>query len=215
MTAADAERAIGEQRVAAIIVVPENFDQAVAMGNAAVDLYLNNVDIDCRRHSPQRNPFGGRIRRAAARPAGRMPVRRRRLLPNPIASLWPSATCARPTFPSCNIKWSRSSCSLLSVLAYWELRCSPRASSHGTAKMLLLSPAGRLSLVLGRLLGGTLITIALITPLVGFGFVTRHIPYCTDDCVPQGQAVAQRAMRLVVVDASRATRSRWWHCCWP
>ena len=46
MTEADALRALGEQRVAAIIVVPENFDEAVAKGNAAVDLYLNNVDID-------------------------------------------------------------------------------------------------------------------------------------------------------------------------
>src|SRR5439155_821061 len=41
-----AERAIGEQRIAAIIVVLEDFDVAAARADAAVDLYLNNVDID-------------------------------------------------------------------------------------------------------------------------------------------------------------------------
>src|SRR5439155_1139673 len=46
MAAADAERAIGTQRIAAIIVVPEDFDVAAARADAAVDLYLNNVDID-------------------------------------------------------------------------------------------------------------------------------------------------------------------------
>src|SRR5947208_1303932 len=44
MTPADAERALGEQRVAAIIVVPENYDAALARSSAVVDLYLNNVD---------------------------------------------------------------------------------------------------------------------------------------------------------------------------
>src|SRR5580704_16968447 len=46
MSAADGERALGDQRVAAIIVIPENFDQALSTGNAAVDVYLNNVNID-------------------------------------------------------------------------------------------------------------------------------------------------------------------------
>ena len=62
MGAAEAERAIGQQRVAAIIVLPENFDEAVAAGNAAVDLYLDNVDInlaDDLRRSVTRS--GGRI----------------------------------------------------------------------------------------------------------------------------------------------------------
>ena len=32
--------------IAAIIVVPSNFDAALASGDAPLDLYLNNVDID-------------------------------------------------------------------------------------------------------------------------------------------------------------------------
>ena len=37
MTAADAERALGDQRVAAIIVVPEDFDAGLSRGTAKVD----------------------------------------------------------------------------------------------------------------------------------------------------------------------------------
>jgi ABC-type multidrug transport system permease subunit len=44
--------------------------------------------------------------------------------------------------------------------------------------MMVLSPAGRFPLVLGRLLGGTAITVALVAPLVGLGFLTRYIPWC-------------------------------------
>src|SRR5207249_8763454 len=46
MSAADAERAFGDQRVAAIIVIPQDFDTRVAHANAVVDLYLNNINID-------------------------------------------------------------------------------------------------------------------------------------------------------------------------
>src|SRR5207247_6952572 len=56
-----------------------------------------------------------------------------------------------------------------------------RDFERGTAKMMVLSPAGRLPLVLGRLLGGTLITVALVAPLVGLGFLTHYIPYCHEE----------------------------------
>jgi len=47
--------------------------------------------------------------------------------------------------------------------------------------MLLLSPASGWALVVGRLLGGTLITIGLVAPLVALGFLTHHVPYCAED----------------------------------
>ncbi len=56
-----------------------------------------------------------------------------------------------------------------------------RDFERGTAKIVVLSPAGRLPLVLGRLLGGSLITVALVTPLVALGFVTHYIPYCHEE----------------------------------
>ena len=58
-----------------------------------------------------------------------------------------------------------------------------RDFEHGRAKMLLLSPAGGWALVVGRLLGGTLITIGLVAPLVALGFLTHHIPYCAEESV--------------------------------
>ena len=56
-----------------------------------------------------------------------------------------------------------------------------RDFERGTAKMLVLSPVRPSTLVIGRLLGGTLITLALITPLVILGFLTHKIPYCAEE----------------------------------
>ena len=50
-----------------------------------------------------------------------------------------------------------------------------RDFERGTAKIMILSPAGRLPLVLGRLLGGAMITVALVAPLIGLGFITRYM----------------------------------------
>src|SRR6185312_9592610 len=46
MNAEEAEQALGDQRVAAIVVVPSTFDDDLWSGRASVDLYLNNVNID-------------------------------------------------------------------------------------------------------------------------------------------------------------------------
>jgi ABC-2 type transport system permease protein len=35
--------------------------------------------------------------------------------------------------------------------------------------------------VLGRLLGGTLLTFALVLPLIGLGYLTHYVPYCGED----------------------------------
>jgi ABC-type multidrug transport system permease subunit len=56
-----------------------------------------------------------------------------------------------------------------------------RDFERGTAKMLVISPVRPIVLVLGRLLGGTLITIALVTPLVILGFLTHNIPACAEE----------------------------------
>ncbi len=190
MTAADAERALGEQRVAAIIVVPENFDQAVAMGNAGVDLYLNNIDID----------LSDDIRRSATRSVAEFDApqlgllgelhgpSQAVLLPNPYR-----VAVAEHDLRETNVSFLQYQVIPIIVLIVISIGLlgtallTARDFQHGTAKILVLSPAGRLPLVLGRLLGGTLITIALITPVVALGFLTRHIRYCADDSgVPQG-----------------------------
>ena len=184
MAPADAERAIGEQRVAAIIVVPENFDQAAAIGNAAVDLYLNNVDID----------LADDIRRSVTRSVAEFDApqlgllgelhgpTKGVLLPNPFR-----VAVAEHDLRQTNVSFLQYQVIPIVVLIVISVGLlgtallTARDFERGTAKMMVLSPAGRLPLVLGRLLGGTLITIALLAPLVGLGFLTRYIPYCAEE----------------------------------
>jgi ABC-type multidrug transport system permease subunit len=66
-----------------------------------------------------------------------------------------------------------------------------RDFERGTAKMMVLSPAGRLPLVLGRLLGGAILTIVLTAPLIALGFVTRYIPWCSADSSGTPRWIAQ------------------------
>ena len=188
MTAAEAERAIGDQRVAAIIVVPENFDEATANRKAAVDLYLNNVDID----------LADDIRRSVARSVAEFDAPQLGLLgelhgpaegillPNPYR-----VAVAEHNMRATNVSFLQYQVIPIIVLVIISIGLlgtallTARDFERGTAKLMVLSPAGRLPLVLGRLLGGTLITIALVAPLVGLGFLTQHIPYCADSSGPR------------------------------
>ena len=184
MTAADAERAIGDQRVAAIIVVPEDFDARLARGDAVVDLYLNNVNID----------IADDLRRAVTRSVAEFDApqlgllgelhgpSKGLLLPNPYR-----VAVAEHDLRETSVSFLQYQVIPIVVLIVISIGLlgtallTARDFERGTAKMMVLSPAGRLPLVLGRLLGGTLITIALVAPLVGLGFLTRHIPYCAEE----------------------------------
>ena len=181
MTAADAERALGDQRVAAIIVVPEDFDAGVARADAAVDLYLNNVNID----------IADDLRRAVTRSVAEFDApqlgllgelhgpSKGVLLPNPYR-----VAVAEHDLRETDVSFLQYQVIPILVLIVISIGLlgtallTARDFERGTAKMMVLSPVGRLPLVLGRLLGGTLITIALVAPLVGLGFLTHHIPYC-------------------------------------
>jgi ABC-type multidrug transport system permease subunit len=184
MNAAEAERAIGDERVAAIIAIPENFDEASAFGNAAVDLYLNNVDIDLAddlRRSVTRSvaefdaPQLGLLGELHGPSAGV-------LLPSPYR-----VAVAEHDLRETNVSFLQYQVIpillliVISVGLLGTALLTARDFDRGTAKVMILSPAGRLPLVLGRLLGGTLITIALVAPLVGLGFLTRYVPFCSGD----------------------------------
>src|SRR5436190_12609421 len=181
MAAADAERAIGAQRVAAIIVVPEDFDAAMARADAAVDLYLNNVNID----------LSDDIRRSVTRSVAEFDAPQLgllgelhgpsegTLLPNPyrIAVAEHDLRETEVSF----LQYQVIPIVVLIVISVGLLGTAlltARDFERRTAKMLVLSPARPWVLVAGRLLGGTLITAALVAPLVGIGFLTHHIPYC-------------------------------------
>ena len=184
MAEADALRALGQQQVAAIIVLPENFDQAVARGDAAVDLYLNNVDIDLAddiRRSVTRSvaefdaPQLGLLGELEGPSAGT-------LLPNPYR-----VAVAEHDLRETNVSFLQYQVIPIVVLIVISIGLlgtallTARDFERGTAKMMVLSPAGRLPLVIGRLLGGALITFVLVTPLVVLGFLTHYIPYCSGE----------------------------------
>jgi ABC-2 type transport system permease protein len=184
MTATDAERAIGDERVAAIVVVPENFDQAVASASAVVDVYLNNVNID----------LADDIRRSVTRSVAEFDAPQLGLLgelhgpsegvllPNPYR-----IGVAEHDLRQTNVSFLQYQVIPIVVLVVISIGLlgtallTARDFERGTAKMMVLSPVGRLPLVIGRLLGGTLITIALVAPLVALGFLTHHIPYCAEE----------------------------------
>ena len=184
MTKQEAEAALGTQRVAAIVVIPENFDQATLTGNAMVDVYLNNVDIDLAddiRRSVTRSvaefdaPQLGLLGELHGPTAGR-------LLPNPYR-----VAVAEHDMRETNISFLQYQVIPIVVLIIISIGLlgtallTARDFERGSAKMMVFSPAGRLPLVLGRLIGGTLITLALVTPLVALGFVTHYIPYCAEE----------------------------------
>lgn len=184
MTPAEAERAIGDQRVAAIIVIPPSFDSAVAAATATVNVYLNNVDID----------LADDIRRSVTRSVAEFDAPQLGLLgeltgpgdgvllPNPYR-----IGIAEKDLRDTNVSFLQYQVIpiiLLIVISIGLLGTSlltARDFERGTAKMLVLSPVRPSTLVIGRLLGGTLITLALITPLVVLGFLTHKIPYCAEE----------------------------------
>ncbi len=184
MTAPEAERAFGEQRVAAMIVVPEDFDFAAARSAAVVDLYVNNVNID----------IADDIRRSVTRSVAEFDAPQLGLLgelhgpsvgvllPNPYR-----VAVAEHDLRETNVSFLQYQVIPIVVLIAISIGTlgtallTARDFERGTAKVLVLSPAGRAALVVGRLLGGSLITIVLVTPLVVLGFLTHYIPYCEEE----------------------------------
>jgi len=184
MTPSEAERAIGEQRAAAIIVIPANFDSAVAGATASVDVYLNNIDID----------LADDIRRSVTRSVAEFDAPQLGLL---VELHGPSEGMLLPSpyrvaisehdLRDTNVSFLQYQVIpiiLLIVISIGLLGTSlltARDFERGTAKMLVLSPIRPLVLVVGRLLGGTLITFALVSPLIALGFLTHRIPYCGEE----------------------------------
>ena len=184
MTAAQAEKAIGEQRIAAIIAIAEDFDIAMTWSDAKVDLYLNNVNID----------LSDDIRRSVTRSVAEFDAPQLGLLgelhgpssgvllPNPyrIAVAEHDTRQTNVSF----LQYQVIPIIILIVISIGLLGTAlltARDFERGTAKLLVLSPASRWSLVIGRLLGGTLLTFVLVAPLVVLGFLTHHIPYCAEE----------------------------------
>jgi ABC-type multidrug transport system permease subunit len=181
MTEEAAEQAIARQEIAAIVVVPPDFDARVQAADAAVDLYLNNVDID----------LADDLRRSVTRSVARFDapdlivtgelrdIVSNMRLPNPYR-----ISIAEHDLRQTDVSFLQYQVIPIIVLIVISVGMlgtavlTARDFERGTAKVLVLSAARRSALVMGRLLGGVALTLALVAPLVAAGYGTHFIHRC-------------------------------------
>ena len=179
-----AERAMGDERIAAIVVIPRGFGASLAKARAEVDLYLNNVDID----------LADDIRRSVTRSVTEVDAPQLGLLgelhgpsegvvlPNPYGV----AIAEHDLRPS-NVSFLQYQVIPILVLIVISIGLLGTALltsgdfDRGRAKLLMLSPIRPGWLVAGRILGGAAVTFVLVAPLIALGFLTRRIPYCAEE----------------------------------
>jgi len=177
-----AARMLVDQQVAAVILVPADFDAGIAVDHGRLDMFINNVDID----------FADDIRRTVTRSAaeldapnlgiiGQLRAGRSSLYgPNPYR-VAVAEHDLRQTGVSF-LEYQVIPILLLLVINIGVLGTgllTARDFERATARVLLLAPASRASVVVGRGLGSVLATLALVVPLVLLGAavgVIRPVP---------------------------------------
>jgi ABC-2 type transport system permease protein len=167
----DAATAAGElaaQRVAAVIVVPPDFDERVAAGDGVVGLTLNNVDSD----------FSDDIRRTVDRSVaqfdapqlgylGEQTGAQGLLLPNVYRIAVAEHDLRQTTVDF--LHYNLVPVLILLVINVGMLGTALLVShdiERGTARTATLTPVSRSTLVLGRVGGGVLATFAVLLPVV-------------------------------------------------
>jgi ABC-2 type transport system permease protein len=173
--AATATGLLHDQEVAAVIVIPPRFDDAVAAQHATLDLTLNNVDVD----------FADDIRRTVARSVAEFDApqlgfsgeiggpSKGILIPNPYR-LAVAETSLRTT----NVDFLRYQVLpalvllVLSVGLMGTALLGARDVERRTARHLLLAPLPPLGLVAGRFLGGLMTSLAVLLPVLAVAVAT-------------------------------------------
>ena len=171
MDRAEADRALRQQRVAAVVLIPADFDARIEASDAQIELYLNNiVDVD----------LADDIRRALTRSlaeldAPQLGVLGERqgpshglVLDNPfrVAIAEKDLRETDVTF----FHYQMIPIVVLIVICVGMLGTSmltARDFEGRTAKLLTLSPTPRGWLIAGKLVGGVLMTLTVVAPLVG------------------------------------------------
>ena len=175
-----ANRMLSDQEVAAIITIPKNFDTEVARDDANVDLELNNIDID----------FADDIRRAVDRSVAQFDAPQLSLngeeneTPNVNGtSLFGIAT--NPYRVAINEKDLRyTNVSLLNYqvipafillmisvgLMGTALLCANDIENK-TSRSLVLAPVSAWVLIAGRLVGGLIISVIIVFPVLFISFL--------------------------------------------
>ena len=178
-----AQQLLNNQEVAAVITVPQDFDQKVYADNAQLDLTLNNVDID----------FADDIRRAVDRSAAQFSAPQLGLAgeldeqPNTAQSVHaPKANPYRIDIQEHNLRQTNVSFLNYQVIPAYilliisvglmgtALLCAQEVE-RGTSRYLLLSPISPWKLITGRILGGVLMSLIILAPTFYLGFVTGVI----------------------------------------
>jgi ABC-2 type transport system permease protein len=164
-----AAQLLGSEQVAAVIVIPAIFDQAVAKGDATLDLTLNNVDID----------FGDDIRRSIDRSVAqfdapslgavgeRVQGLSSEVVPNPYR-------IAISEEPLRNTTVNFLSYQLIPVLILLVLTLAMlgtawltgREFETGTMRLLRISPVSMVSVVAGRVSAALLVTLIAAIPVL-------------------------------------------------
>ncbi|HLH71149.1 MAG TPA: ABC transporter permease, partial [Candidatus Dormibacteraeota bacterium] len=173
-----AEQALRDQQVAAVILIPADFDRQAAHHDARVILELNNVDID----------FSDDIRRSVARSVAELDDPQLGLLgelhgpgegillPSPYR-----VAIAERDLRSTNVSFLEYELVpvlimvVLSVGTLSSAMAIARDVERGTARVLLVGPQPAIALVGGKLLGSIAGTSAVLGPLVLAGVVAGAI----------------------------------------
>jgi ABC-2 type transport system permease protein len=176
-----AQKLLADQEVAAIITIPKDFDQKVLQDEASVNLKVNNVDID----------FSDDIRRAVDRSAAEFDAPQLGLsgelnetgeTNNTIPSVEGSINPYRININENDLRQTNVSflnyqvipafiLLILSVgLMGTALLCAKDVEEK-TSRNLILAPVSSWELVAGRLLGGLLMSIIIVFPILFISFL--------------------------------------------
>lgn len=164
-----AERALRDQQVAAVIVVPADFDRRAAAGDARVVLELNNVDID----------VSDDLRRSVARSVAELDAPQLGLLGElhgpSEGILLPSpyrVAVAERDLRQTNVSFLEYQLVPILIMVVVSVgtmsgaTMAARDRERGTARLLRLAPRAPALVVGGKLLGATLASGAVLAPLL-------------------------------------------------
>jgi len=169
-----AEQALRDQRVAAVILIPGDFDQQAAVGRARVTVELNNVDID----------VSDDIRRSVARSVAELDAPQLGLagelngpsngllLPNPYRVAVAERDLRRTNVDF--LHYQVVPILILVVISVGTLSSATltaRDLERGQARLLLMAPAARPAVLVGKLLGAALATWSILLPLLIAGLL--------------------------------------------
>lgn len=170
MSRQEADLALRQQRVAAVVLVPAGFDAAIAAADAHIELYLNNV-VDVNLADDIRRALTRTLAEFDAPQLGVLGERegpsKGLLLDNPFR-----VAIAEEDLRQTDVSffhYQMIPIVVLIIICVGMLGTSmltARDFELRTAKLLALSPTARGWLVAGKLLGGVLMTLTVTAPLL-------------------------------------------------